>query len=305
MPHIKEACYDRTRLYFLVYLCDHHCSLSHGRPPLTRDFHSLKSPGAFLQSRFSVPADLKLISQIELWSISGRVFDIFGADIESSMASHRSTELERLSSAYDRWRQDWLSVLLLKQDLDKASERVFDLYFYSAKLYLFSHIFRGPTQEVASLSAESNAAAAFARSAVESALSIVHCIVGEHEAQPWLEKLPLYFGTMIAFASVCLLRILHQRQTLCDVEKNEISGYLHQLVEVLDTSLMVDHPTHPLPSIAKSLAIAASGQQWASNNHTNRDLDENFDFGVFTNADDTINMSVFRDQDQWLSFPGL
>lgn len=67
MPHTKRECYERTLLYFMVYICDHHCSLSHGRPPMTRDLRSLKSPRAPLQSEFSAPSDLKLISQVELW----------------------------------------------------------------------------------------------------------------------------------------------------------------------------------------------------------------------------------------------
>jgi hypothetical protein len=88
MPHTKIKCYERTRLYFLVYICDHHCSLIYGKPSLTREFESLKTPKAFLGSKFCTPADAKLISQIELWSISSRVFDVFGADIEASITNN-------------------------------------------------------------------------------------------------------------------------------------------------------------------------------------------------------------------------
>lgn len=85
MPHTKRECIERTRLYFLVYICDHQCALIHGRPPMMREFQSLKSPKVFLQSSLSTPDDLQLISLVELWSVSSRVFDLFGADVEVSL----------------------------------------------------------------------------------------------------------------------------------------------------------------------------------------------------------------------------
>jgi hypothetical protein len=66
----KIDCYDRTRLFYLVCLCDHHCSLKYGRPPMTQDWRSLKSPKLFYLSEFSSPRDLGLVSLLKLWTIT-------------------------------------------------------------------------------------------------------------------------------------------------------------------------------------------------------------------------------------------
>ncbi|KAF7530503.1 hypothetical protein PCG10_000003 [Penicillium crustosum] len=262
MPHTKRACYDRTRLYWLVYLCDHHCSLIHGRPPLTRDFHSLRRPRDFLQSYYTNPSDLSLISQVELWSISSRVFDMFGADIECKATSQRSDKLEQLSDSYGGWLEEWLTMLSFTNASATFSRRVFDLYFHSAKLYLFSHIFRGSSQDTKLPKAGAEGGSdtgtdEFAHGAVRSALAIIKCIVDDDESSSWLGKLPTYIGTMVAFACVCLVKVSVQ-QGPYDLQDEGIPGYLQRLVQVLLLSPVVNHPTHPLLSIARSLETAAA-----------------------------------------------
>lgn len=270
MPHTKRACYDRTRLYWLVYLCDHHSSLSHGRPPLTRDFQSLRKPRDFLQSYFTNPSDLTLISQVEMWSLSSKAFDMFGADIEWHVASQRGAELAQLSDSYERWSGEWLDMLSFSDasTTDNFSCRVFDLYFHSAKLYLYSHIFRGSSPEEdtrSKLSAESTTGVnRFVQGALTSALSIVRCIVDNTQPWPWLETLPVYLGTMIAFACVVLVKASrHQGVLSHNMLQNgvDIPGYLRRLVQVLRASPIVDSPTHPLLNIARSLEVATNGQQ--------------------------------------------
>jgi hypothetical protein len=298
MPHTKRACYDRTRLYFLVYLCDHHCSLIHGRPPLTRDFSSLKSPEVFLQTRFWTARDLRLVSQVELWSISSHVFSLFGADTENEIATHRSAELHRLNEAYDEWYNKWLDVFTIQRDASSFSPGLFDLYFHSSKLYLFSHVFRGHAQRDSHFTAETeDKTTSFAQSAVESALSIIRCIADDTETPLQLEKLPLYFATMIAFASVCLVQVLNQQKIASHAKQEEIRCYLQRLVEVLNTSLVVDHPVHPLMSISKSLEVATTVQPHNDNNQTDMEYENDIDFSIFMN--EGMNLGYLTGQDGW------
>ncbi|KAL4891208.1 hypothetical protein BDV59DRAFT_194421 [Aspergillus ambiguus] len=298
MPHGKLACYDRTRLYFLLYLCDHHCSLSHGRPPLTRDFHSLKNPRDFLQSKFSTRSDVNLISQIELWSINSRVFDGFGADTENAIATERSAELERLSAVYDRWYHEWLHTVSFDYIKEHAFlYKMFELYAHSAKLYLFSHVFRGLTQDAElSIELSKQGVYKYAQNGMESALSIIRCIVDdESEPKLWLARLPLYFGTMTAFAS----------RVITNINPDEIRGYLRRLIQILQSSLELEHSTHPFLSIARSLELAAIGQLCADHGDPNYNENEpsEFSFDSFTN--DGLNMGLFRDSDDWISMLGL
>jgi hypothetical protein len=173
MPHTKIQCLERTRLYFLVYICDHHCSLIYDKPPMTREFQSLKSPEAFLQSEFCVPTDVKLVSQVERWSISSRVFDVFGADTEASITNEREAQLESLSNSFDLCRSALLGTTAISDGPSDFSHQLFDLYIQCAKLSLFSHSFRGSSQRYARSTENSHGMEKFERCALESALAIV------------------------------------------------------------------------------------------------------------------------------------
>jgi hypothetical protein len=294
MPHTKRECYDRTRLYFLVYICDHHYSLSHGRPPMTRELRSLKTPRALLQSEFSTPSDPKLISQVELWGISNRVFEVFGADIQNPSIRSRSTELDQLSSAYDRWRHEWLEVLKIRNTLDDFASHTFELYFYSAKLYLFSHVFRGPSQRDLEPPVTANGMYQFAHGAVESAVAIIRFMTDEEDAQAWLGKLPSYFVTTIAFASVFLLRTARQEQPVYDVDKDQVLQYLRRLTELLRGSAMVINPSHLLLSVADSLEVAIDRRGNDSEIVTNSPVD----YDIW--GEDVFGLNFF---DTWMGYP--
>ena len=275
---------------------------------MTCEMRTLKDPGIFLQSEFSGRADLKLISQVELWSISKRVFDQFGADVQSGIAREKSVELERLSNAYDRWYRDWLGVLTLKEELDSFSRRIFDLYFHSAKLYLISHVFRGTSQKDANLAAKSIGTEVLAQNALSHALSVLRSVVDETEAHTWLAKLPWYIGIMIAFASVWLIRTSLQEQVVSDVAKNEVLDYLHRLVETLRRSAMAESPRHPFLSIARSLEMATSKYREDSNNQVdgmNGEYAANmtFDFDLLSNDALNCNFNFLGDNNDWIMFP--
>lgn len=256
MPHAKRECYERTRLYFLVYLVDHHCSLVYGKPPMTREFLTLKSPRAFLESKLCISEDDRLISEIELWSIGSRVFDMFGADTEAIIANDRIAELDSLSRSYDLCRSAGFGAVTMDDIPGDFSEQLFDLHFHCAKLYLFSHTFRGSSQKSARPSTSSQRMEKLERCGIESALAIVRSVICRSDINGSLEMLPSYFGTMIAFASIFLMKAWGRESTMRYVDKNEISTALSRLVEVYQTASVRVQPRHPLCSVAKSLRIA-------------------------------------------------
>ncbi|KAJ6438795.1 hypothetical protein O9K51_08196 [Purpureocillium lavendulum] len=275
MPHAKRDCYDRTRLYFLVYLCDHHCSLSHGKLPLTRDFQLLKSPRTFLETEFALPSDQRLISQVELWSIFNRVFDLFGADVDCCIAMQRLAEISSLDDLYEQWYSEWSAILQFGRRGDNSSSRhIFDLYYHCAKLYLFSHVFRGQTREDLELDSEPSASSpnSFARRALEHALCVV-CIV-TNEPRDRLQNLPCYIGAVIAFASVCLVKAASQNsQAVCGTDEEDIVTHLRHLVKALQPSVHGSQSGHPLLGIAKSLdAVMMGTQQFDHERHMAQDL---------------------------------
>lgn len=265
MPHTKWKCYERTRLYFLVFICDHHSSLKHGRPPMTRAMRSLQNPRALLRGEFSVPSDAKLISHLELWSLSNRVFDLFGADVGSPFDPRRGTDLEQLSHYFDEWRRQWTDSLARRDALDEFEQHSMDLYFYSAKLCLFAHVFRGPPSRAANNNV--GGTAALARKATECALAFVGCVAagGSGHAAPLM---PSYLVTITAFASVFLLgtsssvnSVNNGHQPTFPLNKGEVLEALRRLFAVLDEARDSMHRAHPFLVVANGLYAALGSRQ--------------------------------------------
>jgi hypothetical protein len=78
----------------------------------------------------------------------------------------------------------------------------------------------------------------------------------------------------------------HQTPLACDMHDEDISGYLHRLVQVLRLSPVMDQPAHPLVSIARSLetSTTTAEQEFSHDSLTwneIRDLDLDLDLGVF------------------------
>ena len=277
MPHAEKSCYDRTRLYLLVYVCDHQISLSHGRPPMTRETRMLKEPRTLLDSKFSTSSDLELISQVELWSISTQVFDTFGAATDSTFISGRLSELEYLSDAYEHWRQEWTEILETQLALELSTLAILDLYFHSARLYLSSHIFRGPEQEVTGPQDTPNPLDRFGHFATQSALSIVYRMTELNEAQI-CPRLPFYFSTTIAFASIFLLR--GPCRTLYHADRDRAMQYLQALNNLVSSPSAFPNAANPISNIATSLKAALDSWREAEEGNDGRAEENVADVGM-------------------------
>ena len=223
---------------------------------MTREMRMLKEPRTLLDSEFATSLDLQLISQVELWSISSQVFDSFGAATDSSFNSKRLSELEYLSDAYERWRQEWTAMLETRFEVEPSLPAIIDLYFHSARLYLSSHIFRGPEQDFARPKDTLNSLDKWAHSATQSALSIVHRMTELNEAHV-SSRLPFYFSTTIAFASIFLLR--GPCRTLYHVDRDRAMQHLQALDRFVSSSSAIPHAPHSVSNIANSLKAALDG----------------------------------------------
>lgn len=216
----------------------------------------MKSPKAYLESTLCVADDAKLISQVELWSISSRVFDLFGADTETSIGLQRAAELNSLSYALDQCRLDLLAPNEIQSTLSDYSREVFELYIHCAKLSLFSHTFRGSSQRRTTSADTLRGLERFELYAIDSALTILRAVTWEGKIQAYLEMLPSYFGTMIAFAFVFLVKAFSQDNNSCGLDKSDVARTLKRLVETFGTCAARVQPKHPLQSVTKSLNIA-------------------------------------------------
>lgn len=315
MPHSKQDCYERTRLYFLVYIVDHHSSLTHGRPPMTRELPSSNAPRTLLQGRFSTVKDLSLVSQMELWSTSSRVFDVFGADIEGILDPLKSMELRRLANAFEEWHAEWLEILTVRDMTERfyqLSQYMCTLYYSSAKLYLFSHAFRGPAQrDLTPPVAITSGLDDIAQRAVEEAFSIIRSVLASPESNRSTPgDLPCYFTTVTAFASVVLLRASSQTQSHYVADRKEVLQTLHQLIDFVQGRLFgPDISIHPLLGIANSLKVAVDSISEANpnsiaGNGINQAIEfSSLDFDLFGQDLFGFGFADNHSPMDWLSFP--
>jgi hypothetical protein len=124
------------------------------------------------------------------------------------------------------------------------------------KVISFSHTFRGSSQRYENPTATLNGLEKSERCAIDSVLSVVQAVTCADEIQSHLEMLPSYFGTMITFAFVLLLKASSQKITSFPLDKSDVVCTLKRLATVFSACSERVQPKHPLHSVTKSLNIA-------------------------------------------------
>ena len=245
--------YLDTRLYYLVYICDSHFSVAYGRPPMTRECDIIGAGQLFLETEHATEDDERLVSQVLEWSVLSRVFDTFGVDVEAQFPVHFLPPLRRFSIALDNWYADWNERFTPNRNVGNYPQKGVGLHFHFAKLYLCAHAFRGaPTAQESSRSL-SPELGEIANTGVLCAMSILRVIVSDVELQSFLNGLPLYFDTMIAFAVVFLLKVATKYATAVRIDTKQILALVSETVRILSDTTRSMHPEHLLVSIAEGL----------------------------------------------------
>jgi Fungal specific transcription factor domain len=105
--HGAQYQYERAQLWYLLYVCDHHFSIAYGRPPVIHDDSSIKNCEVFLQSRYVVPGDIRLMAQVALFFILTEAYHTFGSDGEQPLREEDFGQLRVYNVAVDQWRLLW------------------------------------------------------------------------------------------------------------------------------------------------------------------------------------------------------
>ncbi|KAJ5094276.1 hypothetical protein N7456_010137 [Penicillium angulare] len=245
--------YLQARLYYLVYVCDHHFSIAYGRPPMSREGFIIKSASRILETEHATEDDARLISQVQEWSVLGQVFDTFGVDVETAILPETIPQLRRYSIALDTWLADWNDSFRESRNVGNYPQKGVGFHFHFAKLYLCSHAFRGvPAIENATQSLTPELED-IANAGVLSAMSILRVIVSDAEFRSFMNGLPLYFDTMLAFAVIFLLKVATKYATVIRIDTNQILTLVNQTVTALRDITQFMHRQHLLVIIAEGL----------------------------------------------------
>ncbi|KAK5686581.1 hypothetical protein LTS10_002701 [Elasticomyces elasticus] len=249
--------YLRTRLYYLVYICDHHFSIAYGRPPMTKQLQddTIKAASAFLQTEHAVQDDARLISQVNLWSVKTDVYETFGIDVEKPLTVDMIDPIRRFSIRLDEIRAYWTERLAHNRYVGNYPRKGVGLHYHFAKLYLYSLAFRGvgkPGFKSPDVALDIDE---LANSALLSATAILRAVVQDQEIQNFLNGLPTYFDIMIAFAVVFVLKVSTKFAASVAIDTSEIRSLVADLVRVLKEVTSNMHPRHLLTSVTRGAEI--------------------------------------------------
>lgn len=104
----------RARLWYMLYVCDHHFSIAYGRPPMISESLQIRELESYLQSPLANALDFRIGSQVALFQILTRVNHCF----EERKLSQQEANQAVLSDSYfpqlmnfnleiDQWRILW------------------------------------------------------------------------------------------------------------------------------------------------------------------------------------------------------
>lgn len=230
---------------------------------MTRDDESVAQATALLHTANATEDDARLVSQVNIWTISNAAYETFGIDVDSPIRSDLLPKLRRYMIALDTWRADWGERFVSNAHVGEYPRKGVGLHYFFAKLYLCSHAFRGITPNDQTNGTQRRHSTAtqdlppeleeVASSAVVCAKAILRTIVDDPELQAHLNGLPLYFDTMIAFAVVFLLKVATRFHSAVRISGSEILVLVRDMATVLRQVASNLHRQHLLRFVAEGV----------------------------------------------------
>lgn len=234
---------------------------------MTGEYEAVRSTDRFLACAYADEDDARLISQVNIWSITSQVFETFGTDSSRPTPITMVGQLRRFNIALDTWRADWNERFNHNYHVGNYPYKGVGLHHHFAKLYLCSHAFRGVSKAPNTTYQMPHEMIEIAEVAVTSATYILRTINTDLEMQSYFNGLPLYFDTMIAFAAVFLLKISTEYSGIIKVDAEETLNLVRQNVVVLEEIGSKMKPNHLLIRIGDGIRTLVERCKITSN-HT-------------------------------------
>ncbi|KXJ93670.1 hypothetical protein Micbo1qcDRAFT_220317 [Microdochium bolleyi] len=96
--------YERVRLWYVLYVCDHQFALAYGRPPMMHDDASIRNADKLLSSGLSSPGDRGLVAQVKLFQILAGSYFMYGCDPDLELTADDFERLQSFNISLDQWR---------------------------------------------------------------------------------------------------------------------------------------------------------------------------------------------------------
>jgi len=98
---------ERARLWYLLYVCDHHFSIAYGRPPVIQEDLGISCHENFLQVPGITQSDWRLQSQVAVFRIMSRMCLHFGPDGDKALSEADFDAARAFNNDLDTWRTKW------------------------------------------------------------------------------------------------------------------------------------------------------------------------------------------------------
>ncbi|KIV90134.1 hypothetical protein PV10_07475 [Exophiala mesophila] len=209
-PAERESAFERARLWYLLYVLDHHFSIAYGRPPVTAEMQAIKEYDVFLNAPECTPSDRRVLSQVTLFIILSRAYNHFGLEAERLMEGDDVSLLthQRFIEDLDRWRYQFRHALLRDAHVGDYPAVGVELHYHFASMMLNSLALRGRSLfTISSTSTLPTSLRPIAHHAITSAHQILIVVLQEPSIRDSMVGVPLYLHTVIAFAVVFLIKM--------------------------------------------------------------------------------------------------
>lgn len=269
--------FQRARLWYMLYVCDHHFSIAYGRPPMIAESIQIREHELFLSSPFADDIDARILSQVALMQILTRVYERFaerrlperhvirnasGALPNNlSSDSHHSAsmlseedfvDVRSFNLEIEQWRMRWYARQRANSFIGTFPPKGIILYSYFAKLQLNVLAVRGVSLNTGRMSTERKE---LTNMAISAAASILTFVLEEGDMRRALVGTPLYVHMMIAFASAFLMKVATRWNRIMgfNIEHSHasVSRLLEKMIDLLKSCVTSDR--HVLHHIAAGL----------------------------------------------------
>ncbi|KAL4963151.1 Zn(II)2Cys6 transcription factor [Aspergillus stella-maris] len=205
--------YERVRLWYVLYVCDHQFALAYGRPPMMHEDASIRNAEKLLTSGLSSKGDHGLVAQVKLFRILASGYFMHGCDPDLELDGDDFERLKEFNISVDQWRLDHQPK---SKDLNTTTDppTVNALYYHLARFQLNSVSLRGISARESSSELDLNLGLDMgwerqeaANLAITAAMSTARHIVATADLQRALIELPIFVHAMIAVCASFLLKM--------------------------------------------------------------------------------------------------
>jgi hypothetical protein len=100
--HFKEA-----QMWYVLFILDHHWSIIYGRPPVLHEQEPFRRWDDFIKCSFATEADVRISSQVALFLITNRAYEMYAGDNARPIPNPIITQSRVYNNELDNWYKTW------------------------------------------------------------------------------------------------------------------------------------------------------------------------------------------------------